>query len=212
MLPALRAAGHEPHAVTGTGFGARAHLRDPGITLRAHIADAVGLVDAEELTDIVLVGHSCGGQEITGAADALAGRIKHLIYVDAMVPLPGEGWGNKHRPEVVAARKAAAAANDNALPQPSATSLRPLPRGDAFRRSALAPLASRLHGLQQTRSSGDRWIAPVRAHTRAHARGRGRGRARRLDDRRVPHRALPYGLDAGGGRAMLACACQQIVW
>ena len=118
VLPALRAAGHEVHAVTLTGDGERAHLRHPGITLRTHIADVVGLVDAEELADIALVGHSYGGQVITGAADALAGRVKQLVYVDAMVPLPGEGWGSNHAPEIVAARQAAAAAHDNALPAP----------------------------------------------------------------------------------------------
>jgi len=118
VLPSLRAAGHEVHAVTLTGDGERAHLRHPGITLRTHIADVVGLVDAEELRDITLVGHSYGGQVITGAADALAGRVAQLVYVDAMVPLPGEGWGSNHAPEVVAARQAAAALNDNALPPP----------------------------------------------------------------------------------------------
>ncbi len=118
VLPALRAEGHEPHAVTLTGDGERAHLRHPGITLRTHIADVVGLVDSEELTDVALVGHSYGGQVITGAADALHGLVRQLVYVDAMVPVPGEGWGSGHAPEVVAARQAAAAAHDNALPPP----------------------------------------------------------------------------------------------
>jgi len=118
----LRAAGHEVHAVTLTGDGERAHLRRPDITLRTHIDDVLGLIDAEELRDIVLVGHSYAGQVITGAADALlsrgTGTLRQLVYVDAMVPLPGEGWGSNHPPEVVAARRAAAAANDNALPPP----------------------------------------------------------------------------------------------
>lgn len=118
VLPGLRAAGHEVHAVTLTGDGERAHLRHAGITLRTHIEDVVGLVTAEELNNIVLVGHSYAGQVITGAADALAGRVRQLIYVDAMVPLPGEGWGSTHSPEVVEARQAAAAANGNALPPP----------------------------------------------------------------------------------------------
>lgn len=118
VLPALRAAGHTVHAVTLTGDGERAHLRHAGITLRTHIADVVGLVEAEELSEVALVGHSYGGQVITGAADALPGRIRQLVYVDAMVPLPGEGWGGGHSPEIVAARTAAAAANDNALPPP----------------------------------------------------------------------------------------------
>ena len=122
VLGPLRAAGHEVHAVTLTGDGERAHLRRAEITLRTHIDDVLGLIDAEELREITLVGHSYAGQVITGVADALlargAGALRQLIYIDAMVPLPGEGWGSNHAPEVVAARRAAAAAHDNALPPP----------------------------------------------------------------------------------------------
>lgn len=122
VLQPLRAAGHEVHAVTLTGDGERAHLRHAGIDLFTHVDDVVGLVRAEELSDIVLVGHSYGGMVITGAADRLlaadSGALRHLVYVDAMVPLPGEGWGDAHSPEVVAARTAAARAHDNALPPP----------------------------------------------------------------------------------------------
>lgn len=118
----LRAAGHDVHAVTLTGDGERAHLRRPEISLQTHIDDVLGLIDAEELTDIVLVGHSYGGMVITGAADALLargpGHLKQLVYVDAMVPLPGEGWGQGHPPEIVQARMALARANGNALPPP----------------------------------------------------------------------------------------------
>ncbi len=118
VLGPLRAAGHEVHAATLTGDGERAHLKRADITLADHVADVVGLVEAEELSDIVLVGHSYGGMVVTGAADALPGRIRQLVYVDAMVPLPGEGWGAGHPPEIVAARLAAAQAHDNALPPP----------------------------------------------------------------------------------------------
>jgi pimeloyl-ACP methyl ester carboxylesterase len=122
VLGPLRAAGHEVHAVTLTGDGERAHLRRADITLRTHIDDVLGLIDAEELQGITLVGHSYAGQVITGVADALlargAGALRQLVYIDAMVPLPGEGWGSIHAPETVAARQALAAANDNALPPP----------------------------------------------------------------------------------------------
>ncbi len=122
VLNPLREAGHEVHAVTLTGDGERAHLRHPGITLRTHIDDVVGLVDAEELRDIVLVGHSYAGLLITGAADALlargAGHLKQLVYVDAHAPLPGESWSSMHSPELVAQRLAAGAAHGGALPPP----------------------------------------------------------------------------------------------
>jgi pimeloyl-ACP methyl ester carboxylesterase len=121
ILGPLRAAGHEVHAVTLTGDGDRAHLRRPDISLQDHVDDVLGLIAAEELNDVVLVGHSYGGMVITGAADTLPARgvrVTQLVYVDAMVPLPGEGWGEGHAPEVVAARRAAAAAHENALPPP----------------------------------------------------------------------------------------------
>jgi pimeloyl-ACP methyl ester carboxylesterase len=122
VLSPLRAAGHEVHAVTLTGDGERAHLKRADISLQDHIDDVLGLIEAEELQDIVLVGHSYGGMVITGAADALlargTGSIRQLVYVDAMVPLPGEGWGAGHPPEIVQARTAAAQAHGNALPPP----------------------------------------------------------------------------------------------
>lgn len=122
VLAPLRAAGHEVHAVTLTGDGERAHLRRPDIDLQTHTDDVIGLIDAEELREVVLVGHSYGGMVITAAADRLlargSGGLRHLVYVDAMVPVPGEGWGDGHPPEIVQARQAAARAHDNALPPP----------------------------------------------------------------------------------------------
>ncbi len=133
VLPLLRAAGHEVHAVTLTGDGERAHLRRPDTGLPEHIADVVGLVRAEELSRVLLVGHSYGGMVITGAADTLmrhtdptpAGQppctVAGLVYVDAMVPLPGEMWSSQHSEEVRSKRLAVAALNHNALLPPDAS-------------------------------------------------------------------------------------------
>lgn len=125
VLGPLRAAGHEVHAVTLTGDGERAHLRRRDIGLDDHIADVLGLVDAEEPSDLILVGHSYGGVPITGAADRLLARgsaartrLRGLVYVDAMVPLPGEAWSSHHTPETVAQRMALAEAHDMSLPPP----------------------------------------------------------------------------------------------
>jgi pimeloyl-ACP methyl ester carboxylesterase len=127
VLPLLRAAGHEAHAVTLTGVGERAHLLSPAIGLRTHIDDVLGLIEAEELGDLVLVGHSYGGIVITGVADALlqrpggAERLRQLVYVDAVTPHPGESWSSQHAPETVVARvQAATARPDRAIPPPDA--------------------------------------------------------------------------------------------
>lgn len=125
VLPGLRAAGHEAHAVTLTGVGERAHLLRPDLRLRDHIADVLGLIDAEELgDDLVLVGHSYGGLVMTGVADALLARglkPRHLVYVDAVTPHPGESWSSQHAPETVRTRlEAAAQRPDGAMPPPDA--------------------------------------------------------------------------------------------
>jgi pimeloyl-ACP methyl ester carboxylesterase len=108
VLPLLRAAGFETHAVTLTGLGERAHLLSNTITLATHVQDVLGLITAEELTNIVLVGHSYGGRVITGVADTLLAadvvKLHHLVYLDAMVPRSGESWSSTHSAEVIAAR------------------------------------------------------------------------------------------------------------
>ncbi len=122
VLAPLRDAGYEAHAVTLTGCGERAHLRHPGIRLQTHIDDVLGLIEAEELHDVVLVGHSYAGMVVTGAAAALQrtepSPLRGLVYVDAGVPQPGDGWGSAHPTEVAEARRAVAAQHDDALPPP----------------------------------------------------------------------------------------------
>ena len=109
VLPPLWAAGHRAFAVTLTGLGERAHLLSKSITLDTHIADVAQLIEAEELLDAVLVGHSYGGMVITGVADRLSARLHHLVYLDAVVPLPGESWSSGHSLETQATRRQAIA-------------------------------------------------------------------------------------------------------
>lgn len=65
----LREQGATVYTPTLTGLGERAHLRVPVPTLETHVADATGVIDAEELSDLVLVGHSYGGMVVTGVCD-----------------------------------------------------------------------------------------------------------------------------------------------
>lgn len=90
VAPALRRAGHEVYAPSLTGMGERRHLARPDIDLGTHIQDVVGLLEMEDLAEVILLGHSYGGMVVTGAADRAAGRIKHLIYLDAFVPENGK--------------------------------------------------------------------------------------------------------------------------
>jgi pimeloyl-ACP methyl ester carboxylesterase len=90
VRPLLRAAGHEVFTPTYTGLGERAHLVSRSITLETHVADVLGVIDCEDLNDIVLVGHSYGGMVVTGVADRVGDRIAKLVYIDAFVPSHGQ--------------------------------------------------------------------------------------------------------------------------
>ena len=86
----LRDAGHEVYTPTLTGLGERAHLARPEVDLELHIQDLVATLEAEELRQVTLVGHSYAGFVITGAAARAAGRIGELVYLDAFVPEAGK--------------------------------------------------------------------------------------------------------------------------
>jgi pimeloyl-ACP methyl ester carboxylesterase len=86
----LRQAGHDVYTPTLTGLGERAHLMGRTIDLTTHIQDIVGVIRCEELSDVVLCGHSYGGMVIAGAAEQIATKIRSLVYLDAFVPENGK--------------------------------------------------------------------------------------------------------------------------
>ena len=86
----LTADGYKVYRPTLTGQGERSHLASTNIDLDTHIQDIVNVILWEDLRDVVLMGHSYGGMVITGVADRVPGRIKHVIYLDAFVPNDGE--------------------------------------------------------------------------------------------------------------------------
>jgi len=94
---ALRAAGHTVFTPTHTGLGERAHQAGQHITLETHVRDVCGCIEAEELTDVILCGHSYGGMVITSVADRMPDRIKALVYLDAYVPEHGESMIDQYR-------------------------------------------------------------------------------------------------------------------
>jgi pimeloyl-ACP methyl ester carboxylesterase len=86
----LRSAGHEVYTPCLTGLGERKHLVSRQIDLSTHIQDVMGVIDEEDLSDLVLVGHSYGGMVVTGVADAMPNRIASLVYLDAFLPESGD--------------------------------------------------------------------------------------------------------------------------
>jgi pimeloyl-ACP methyl ester carboxylesterase len=112
VIAGLVRAGHRAHAVTLTGVGERAHLLRRDITLETHVQDVVAALEAEELDNATLVVHSYAGMLGTAVADRLPGRLAHLVYVDAVVPRPGESWSSTHASATREARLRAAAESD----------------------------------------------------------------------------------------------------
>jgi pimeloyl-ACP methyl ester carboxylesterase len=90
VVPHLREAGHEVYTPTLTGLSDRAHLLNPAVGLDTHVRDVVELLDAEDLHDVVLVGHSYAGQVVTAVADRRPERVCRRIYLDAFVGSDGE--------------------------------------------------------------------------------------------------------------------------
>ena len=106
----LQQQGHRVHAVTLTGLGERAHLLAPSITLDTHIDDVISAIEVEELSEVVLAVHSYAGMIGTAVADRLGKHLRHLVYVDAVLPKPGESWSSTQSAATQQQRLAAAQA------------------------------------------------------------------------------------------------------
>jgi pimeloyl-ACP methyl ester carboxylesterase len=120
----LRAAGHRVFTPTQTGLGERKHLLSKDITLATFTNDIANLIEAEELSNVILVGHSFGGLAVSGVADVMPDRIQRLVYLDSLIVEVGKSPLDAFPPEVIAARKKAAEETSGGLslpvPSPSA--------------------------------------------------------------------------------------------
>ena len=124
----LRARGHRVTTPTQTGLGERRHLLSEAITLETFVQDLVEHLEAEEVEDVILVGHSFGGMAISGAADRVPQRIRHLVYLDSLVLEDGQTLF-----DVLPADAPPAGAGAGWRP------VHPLPAGFRLRRSAGPP-------------------------------------------------------------------------
>ena len=82
VVPALTAQNHRVFAPT---------LKDEhSSNLTEHIEQVCALIAENDLRDIILAGHSYGRMVITGVAAKMPDRIRHMVYVDAALPDPGQ--------------------------------------------------------------------------------------------------------------------------
>ena len=118
VTPILRAAGHDVYAPSLTGAGERKHLLSPSVGMDTYVSDIVNLVDYEELSDVVLVGHSAAGAAISKAAEAVQGRLKALVYVDSVVLPSGKSMFDVFPPQWVDQMRGAAARDNDGTAAP----------------------------------------------------------------------------------------------
>ncbi len=122
----LRSHGHEVYPVTLTGLGERVHLGGPGVDLETHVGDVVNLLDHQQLSDVVLVGHSYSGTVVTAVADRRPERLGAVVYLDTS-PLPdGTAIADVQSPEQRDLQRAATVAGGDgwSWPAPDAQTLR----------------------------------------------------------------------------------------
>ncbi len=86
----LRDAGHEVWTPTLSDSAERFGESGRNIGLSDHIRDVTQLIDAHDLHDVILVGHSYAGMVVTGVADRRRERVRSIVYLDAFVPESGQ--------------------------------------------------------------------------------------------------------------------------
>ena len=90
VRPLLQERGHDVFAPTLTGLSDRSHLLSPSVGLGTHVEDIVRLIEAENLYDVILVGHSYAGLVISSVASRIPHRVARRVHLDAFVPRNGE--------------------------------------------------------------------------------------------------------------------------
>jgi len=205
MRPLMRAAGHELWTPTCTGLGERTHLAHAGVDLDTHIRDIVAVLETEDLTDVILIGHSYGGMVATGVADRARARVAKLVYLDAFAPTDGQAVFDLVPPDIAAKMRAGAQASESgygipANPMPSDTSpedqawatprRRPQPLQTFATKLALSaePSAARYYIYAKRAGIGDTF-------GRFYARAKREGwRTYEVDASHNPHITNPQGL------------------
>ena len=160
--------GHEVFTPTLTGLAERSHLLAPDINLDTHIGDVVTEMKWQELSDVVLVGHSYAGMVISGVAETMEKSISSFVMVDAFLPESGQALVDLQPPAIQETLRAAERAGATTLPPRSAaffnvnekdrtwvdTQCTPQPLKCFLQRLTLARARERIAGKTYIRAKG----------------------------------------------------------
>ena len=181
----LRAGGHRVFTPTLTGLGERAHLIHPNVNASLHIADVVAVIHYEQLSDIVLVGHSYGGCVISGVAERVPETISSIVFLDAFIPDDGDATVDLVQPSVQEIIRGVYACGETTVPVRDAAAFKvnekdrawvdslagPQPIGTMIEKLKLTGARERVPRKTYIRASGYPNVSFEKAHARAKAAG-----------------------------------------
>ena len=90
VIEKFRPLGKNCIALTLPGLEIKPETQKKIINLDTHIQYVVDILVKENITNIILCGHSYAGLVITGVADKIPNRIYALVYIDAYTPKDGD--------------------------------------------------------------------------------------------------------------------------
>src|SRR3954465_14429265 len=105
VLARLSAAGHDARAHSFPGVGERAAELSPALDNDVFLADTLARIARDNLTDIILVGHSFGSLIAQMVVDRMPERIAHLVIIDGGIAQDGQSIFGRIPPHIVAKRK-----------------------------------------------------------------------------------------------------------
>jgi pimeloyl-ACP methyl ester carboxylesterase len=112
VAPHLRARGHVVHTPTLTGLGERRHLASRDVDLGTQTRDVANVLEFEDLSDAILVGHSYAGILLPGVGDLAGDRLARIVYLEAAMAATGESLADLLGPELAGGLKAAVDGHD----------------------------------------------------------------------------------------------------
>lgn len=90
VADSLRQQGHTVYTPTLTGAGERSHLISKAVNLDTWVLDILQMIRYEQLSNVVLVGHSFAGLTLCGVADKARDKIGRLVFLDSLLVEPGQ--------------------------------------------------------------------------------------------------------------------------
>ena len=88
VAASLKERGHSVHQLTLSGLDEK--YEQGSIGLHTHVEDVESYIKTHDLNSVVLVGHSYSGIVVGQVASRGKVAIKHAIFVEAFLPVPGQ--------------------------------------------------------------------------------------------------------------------------